>query len=142
MHDNKAKEFGLRAIKCDGWQWACGMTTICESLIHFEQDGQIGIETGWGGVSLRSPGRMLPDFRDSATLGCLLALVRKAYGNLNICTATSNFGLKPGDISWHIPFVAHAKMGARSNWVSLYTTEIEALVAALEAAPNPNKTKV
>jgi hypothetical protein len=72
----------------------------------------------WGGPVGAPPG-WLPDLSDSATLGCLLALVREAHG----------------DVVW-----LHYDCGV---WVVCglpedpggSETEAEALVAALEAAP-------
>jgi len=67
----------------------------------------------------------LPDFSDAATLGCLLALVRKAWGDERASANASPYG----DGRWGVvdsnALRFHA-MGA---------TEREALVAALEAAP-------
>jgi hypothetical protein len=60
----------------------------------------------------------LPDLTDLATLGCLLALVRVAWG----------------DPSLHI---SRGRSGWHPNCAGLgrYATEAEALVAALESAP-------
>jgi len=59
----------------------------------------------------------LPDLTDPATLGCLLALVREAWGDRYLCASLSPRKL------WMV-----------DGW-SLHDTEAEALVAALEAAP-------
>jgi hypothetical protein len=74
-----------------------------------------------------------PDFRDPATLGCLLALVRerlKAPGIHVRCMlpyAPDMSGKTPP------PWVVHEGRGARLT--QRHSTEAEALVAALVAAP-------
>lgn len=71
--------------------------------------------------------RVLPDLTDPATLGCLLALVRKSYGD---------------DEAWAQPW--HDTDGGwtvtvneddRCHIIAEGDTEVEALVAALEGAP-------
>ena len=76
-----------------------------------------------------------PDLTDPATLGCLLALVREAWVMPHL-TQTHNAGWGfwwPGDDD------------ALGQWpigegFGRYDTEAEALVAALEAAPNAAKS--
>jgi len=103
-----------RAVACRGWRWIPGMklTTglrLTESLVWLTYPVD------------------LPDLTDPATLGCLLALVREAWGD---------------DEAYAIPW--HDEDGGwtvcvheedRSVSVSEGDTETEALVAALELAP-------
>jgi hypothetical protein len=66
----------------------------------------------------------LPDLSDPATLGCLLALVREAWGDplMQAMNAGGGWvGFRPAPI-W-------------TDKEGCYDTEAEALVAALEAAP-------
>ena len=66
-------------------------------------------------------GDYLPDLTDPATLGCLLALVREAYGTQG-----------------HARMVGHRWRYEPGSWYECqptHDTEAEALVAALEAAP-------
>lgn len=70
-----------------------------------------------------------PDLSDPATLGCLLALVREAWGDECACVLPVDYG--PGDIMW----VCQLTAGGRSLTARHWATEAEALVAALEAAP-------
>jgi len=98
-----------------------------------------------GGVSqavvalpLPTSSDVLPDLTDSATLGCLLALVREAWGDPTIGA------VQAGDYK---TAVAGLTIPSRSHWLVMRAgavgldvhkhgdTEAEALVAALEAAP-------
>jgi len=69
----------------------------------------------------------LPDLTDAATLGCLLALVREAWKDPALCALRELCG----DWCWSVGRgeVATALRGQAA------TTEAEALVMALEAAP-------
>jgi hypothetical protein len=69
-------------------------------------------------------GFSVPDLTDPATLGCLLALVREAWGDP--LAVVSPVWEKGWMIGWRVCF-------ARSGFFA--GTEAEALVAALEAAP-------
>jgi hypothetical protein len=100
-----------RAVACKGWRWMPGMADC------------------WGGRVREGDGldraAALPDFRDPATLGCLLALVREAYRQPRIVAvpmSNDKWGVA-------IPSVLRTTDRFRSD------TEAEALVKALEAAP-------
>lgn len=97
-----------RLVACKGWRWMPGMADT------------------WGGRVREGDGidriKALPDLTDPATLGCLLALVREAWGDPK----------------------AYVRAGRGWEWVTDFyverrpphgETEAEALVAALEAAP-------
>jgi hypothetical protein len=117
-----------RAIACKGWRWMPGM-------LGFDPDGindpvRVAFPPGkayrmptlaaWGRPSYIVHTE-LPDLTDPATLGCLLALVRDAYGDHRIVARPD-----PEEQVWYVI----TQYGA--SWAG---NEAEALVAALEAAP-------
>ena len=135
MNDEQWQELGRRAVACKGWRWMHGMLLRCDERI-ITSDGIGGTETSrlefftpssWSSdlrLTQMSKDEMrweLPDLRDPATVGCLLALVREAWGDPAICIVEE-----------------HRDWWARLNGLPLCAfadTEAEALVAALEAAP-------
>jgi hypothetical protein len=126
-------DLAKRAVACKGWRWLPGMLAKHPNFRGFRVShvGLTGMRgachyAAWFGdveldvVALPLPASsdVLPDLTDPATLGCLLALVREAWGNPTL-TTVGTLGV------W---------------WVESYDefcgdTEAEALVAALEAAP-------
>ena len=76
----------------------------------------------WGNADTNIKPDELPDLNDPATLGCLLALAREAWGLVLhtelVCTAM-----------WQV------NLGTLWHPVGPYATEGEALVAAILAAP-------
>lgn len=89
-------DLAKRAVACKHWRWMPGMRLQNGYMLKDEDFPALGDEYGW-----------LPDLTDPATLGCLLALVRKVCGDV----------------------VAYRCRRVRID------LEAEALVAALEAAP-------
>jgi hypothetical protein len=73
-----------------------------------------------------------PDLTDPATLGCLLHLVREAWGDECVCALPVDYG--PGGVAWFCRLTAGGRDLARS-YLRGGVGEAEALVAALEAAP-------
>jgi hypothetical protein len=106
---------GRRAVACKGWRWMPGM------LAHFEHDGRrvrVGMPDAWGSSTA------VPDLTDPATLGCLLALVRRAWGQDDLVA----FRFNPDWCAEVTP-----KDGQHHAFYG--DTEAEALVSALECAP-------
>ena len=154
MNEGQALVLGRRAKRCARWKWAPGMLVFAPEqrgagapetgplYARLVSMGGLGIATGAGNErlidcdSLRPFTILAPDFRDPATLGWLLALVRDAW-----LTA-------PAVTTRHRRYVRTSASGKRKmvhQWTCSYCTggdwaqthgetEAEALVAALEAA--------
>jgi hypothetical protein len=126
-------ELGRRAVACKGWRWMPGMLARdARWVLHRIQDDGSALdlsddilERAWG----YSTKTLRPIFDDPATLGCLLALVREAWGG----------DFEQMWLEWYPPLsrwgIQGAHAGARSILLASGPTEAEALVAALEAAP-------
>jgi hypothetical protein len=112
-----------RAVACKGWRWMPGMLAVEWSAPGMSLTGgrPVRVDDGWHEV-----GVWLPDLSDPATLGCLLALVREAWGDPHASVwYDSEYWQSGNRWSWH----------AKEHSLCDYDTEAEALVAALEAAP-------
>ena len=113
-----------RAVACPRWRWMGGMRWIdnrpppLEPIALRVADNRP--RDGWD-----VPRHVLPDLTDPATLGCLLALVRKAWWDPYLVVRWSGH-------DWRVVRTD----GSVSCWtVARGATEAEALIAALEAAP-------
>ena len=120
MTPNDLIALGKRAVACKGFRWMRGM---------LRQDDYRYIGSGvwarWSDVhslttALHSPDQW-PDLTDPATLGCLLTLVREAWGSLPASMVNERTN------RWAMFFLGGPVVHG--------PTEAEALVAALEAAP-------
>jgi hypothetical protein len=123
-----------RAIATFDWAWMRGMSTLCRILVsEGDKDYLIGerggaTRDGGGTIDTGNADGFLPNLGDPATLGCLLALVRKAwkYPNAYVVISGTEWSVW-GD-------------NMMSNCVILGVGETmdEALVNALERAPGNN----
>lgn len=119
-----------RAVACKGWRWMSGMrTTDALRVIHDEAlfPGRPCVIREGGWVEPRPLQDALPDLTDPATLGCLLALVREAWGMPTGITV----GYSSDEALWGVSWSG----ATHGGWCGRGKTEAEALVVALEGAP-------
>jgi hypothetical protein len=121
----KLKTLSRRAVACPRWRWMPGMLSDKGLRVtRCDRDGYVvGYYEDLSYIAECVQGS-LPDLTDPATLGCLLALVRKAWGQ--------GVYLLP-DGGWYVKG-ARLQDGSTIGLGIRATTEAEALVAALEAA--------
>jgi hypothetical protein len=135
-----------RAVACKGWRWMGGMLThdgyrmLWCSETEREWAGPHFTEAGMAWRYARIHGEPnLPDLSDAATLGCLLALVREAYGDPALYVRLSDTTRKSDGVrAWEVLGwldSSRSPDGRGGSWRGWgYASEAEALVAALEAA--------
>jgi len=123
-----------RAVACKSWRWMPGMLVV-------DAIGKQRIYDDVAGEPYWSTDGWLPDLTDPATLGCLLALVRDAWGNSSslYVRLSDTRRVSDGLLGWEVNGWAdaeHSPNGCPGSWRGWgYASEAEALVAALEAAP-------
>ena len=112
-----------RAVACKHWRWMPGMSAIMTK----PHDGEttFRVVDYIGNRETGAPITMYPDFSDSPTVGALFYLVRAAWGPTVYLIAQGGW-LVQG---------ARLPDGSTINLGICRPTEVEALVAALEAAP-------
>lgn len=129
---SKAYELGRRAVACKHWRWMPGMlvlrnapgtpfhgqrqTRVDDDLVTYEQALNVHI---------------MPDLSDPATLGCLLHLVREAWGR-PFWVEGDPRSIRERPDEW-IGVLFEGCFATCS--VAHAASEAEALVAALESAP-------
>ena len=138
MTDN-AQDLARRAVACPGWRWMPGMlgqdqsdgatwTCLGRAILA---GGRESTRFRWaepgGAICRDTEVDMLPDLTDPATLGCLLALVREAWGMPTGITVAYSDDTGRWVVSW--------SGGTHGGVCGEGATEAAALVAALEAAP-------
>ena len=129
MTDQEWQDLGRRAVACKHWRWMPGMLArySADAWYRTSEVDSVGIPVR---VRPPNPRSAWPDFRDAATLGCLLALVREAWGDLG---ASVWHDRRTGLWSWMAGGCIHSVW--KPSDADGYPTEAAALVAALEAAP-------
>lgn len=109
-----------RLVTSAGWRWMPGMRAYFQ---HERRGVRVTDPACW--VSTTA----LPDVTDAATLGCLLALVREAWGDECAHMMPQSMSGGGGWDFWACP------PGDGNCPRGVGQTEAEALVAALEGAP-------
>jgi len=125
-NDNTKVELARRAVNCypkfrllGGMLIEGGATNGPQRVIRRTPSDEVVLDDGF--VGMVNVGHALPDLDDAATLGCLLALVREAWGDRPVSLVHD----------W-LSGCWKASIGTAHHEGA---TEAEALVAALEAAP-------
>lgn len=136
-------DLARRAVACRGWRWLPGMLT--SGGLRVTDTHRDGLPCAWTfadgehfaktfnncGIDEYREGfwnLQLPDFRDPATRGCLLQLVREAWGEPHMYATTVHMYPK---IFWAVYRPPRVWQGPPLSG----PTEEAALVAALEAVP-------
>lgn len=123
---DEQKVLSRRAVACPKWRLMPGMLTDEGRRVMQVWPDNLGIK--WSHLLDNRVVRdadALPDLTDPATLGCLLALVREAWGEPLLGVA---FDFDGGD--WLV-----RPWNRSLLWQGEGATEAEALVSALERAP-------
>ena len=118
------EDLRARLVACKGFRWVSGMAYLRRGRSHRVDPDVLSAGGSYDDTCQ-------PDLADPATLGCLLALVREAWGDSRLvaifCEA-ANPGQSEG---WAVQTADNRLPVAGDD----YPSEAEALVAALEAAP-------
>ena len=129
------EQLGRRAVACKHFRWMPGMvTTTGVRILRRDDDGYtIGYGPRTSYCVMQVFPDSLPDLSDPATLGCLLALVREAWGDEWLACKGE---YSPHGATWLIySGKPHGRRFLTQVAGTRYPTESGALVAALEAAP-------
>ena len=142
MDAKENEALAQRAVACNHWRWMPGMLTLEEivppaitlgwdaaRIIHADERDAVQVCTVLGKVR-DIHATALPDLTDPATLGCLLALVRKAHESRGIGVTEGR--CSDGTKAWLLE-MASVTACPEASW-TVFDTEAEALVAALESA--------
>jgi len=120
MSEHKLLELGVRITRCQSWRWHPGMLAINPlggfSRIFYAGDEEKAKELG-----------CFPDLRDSATIGCLITLVREAWMNRVV--------IMIGNDWWDIEADSDNENYHFYSNHELSSSFAESLILALEAAP-------
>ena len=124
-----------RAVVCPQWRWMPGMLDLFGRRVMCVWPDDLGIK--WSHLldnRVVQDADALPDLTDAATLGCLLALVREAWGCAVITSPDYDYD---DDEARQGPNVVGWRAVETVRWMPVGEgkTEAEALVVALEAAP-------
>lgn len=137
----KADELGRRAVACKHWRWMPGMllqwrtsrgAVYCGRVCNIEEPDAVWCEGREDRFDWPELPKCWPDLSDPATLGCLLHLVREAHEDADIVAFVVHSHGSPE--RWCVDVGPDPDFHDERKYV-YRTTEVEALVAALEVAP-------
>ena len=121
------KKLAKRFVKCERWRWMPGM----KALYTGDQCHRVTMADAYGVPAIIRPPHARwawPDLTDPATLGCILALVRRAYDQSDVYVTPYRKPFGPEQwICWRLKNDTSSAVGRGSS-------EAEALLLALEAA--------
>lgn len=126
-----------KVVALPAWRWMPGMVAIERDdtmrgrVLNVRRNpDRLDVFTVTGSLEARDDAWHVedatPDLSDSATLGCLLALVREAWGDPSLCVVFDHDDGRWNVGRWEDGLVLRGRGGA---------SEAEALVNALEGAP-------
>lgn len=121
--NDELEALARRAVACPRWRWMPGMKVGNDRIMDESETREVRSDE-------------LPDLTDPATLGCLLALVREAWGDPRayLCDYGGYDSVEWGVVSheWDAKRQAEGPKAWFSCLLGDAGTEAEALVAALE----------
>lgn len=128
-NNDALEDLGQRAVACEKhFRWMPGMLAVARREPPFEPV----IERRDASWHLPYPGS-IPDMSDPATLGCMLHLAREAYSDPGLSCTTASYS--DGVYLSRVVGGHHHGITFQAMSQQKYSSEAEALVAALEAAP-------
>jgi hypothetical protein len=125
----KLEQLARRAVACKRWRWMPGMMTCGGWRVIAISEGR-SVCAKYDFVVISPEHDAIPDLTDPATIGCLFALVREAYGQPTMSCLFDHADATWSEYPWDVKLV-----GVRVVIGGCGPTEAAALVAALEAAP-------
>ena len=123
-----------RAVTCEAWLWGDGMLV---SLPPEDGIGPRSTKRLVAGENIDPEAGVLPMFADACTRGCLLAMVRHAYGKQGYLVIGCAQPEEGGTPCFYVSLMRD-KIPTTNRY---YPTEAEALVGALENASGQRKRK-